>query len=361
MKTIKDSLKTHKPTETIELNSSQPSKSEDMVDFSSLYITAERFSMVKETEFFVDGFLAKDVITGIYGNHGIGKSMFMIALCQFLLLNIKDLKILYFDAENHLSTLKTRGVNKLLSMFENRFFLLNGEDENGNIQCHSRQFLDTYIPDDKNTLIILDSLRDFYPRGADINTDKSVDLLFDKLKMLRNNSAGVIFLHHPTKRVEDENGVIEPKGSGGIADNCDYYIQANKAELDNAVILLFEVTDYGKARGAFSPKAYEIPKTDEQMCHELEKGNMLLKECDYMEIAVLGNENNKLLVDELIEILSKTSDLKQKELIAKLQKATKLGHNLVFKFLKKFASYYCDIKIAERNARIYSLKQKYIL
>ena len=224
-------------------------------------------------------------------------------------------------------------------MFEGRFLPLNGKDKDGNTICSSRNFLDTYTPDDKNTLIILDSLRDFYPRGADINTDKSIDLLFDKLKMLRNNSAGVIFLHHVTKRVKDENGVIEPKGSGGIADNSDYYIQVNKVDVEDKVVLLFEVTDYGKARGAFSPKAYEIPKTGEQMCHELEKGNMLLK-------------------DELIDILSKTSELKQKDLIVRLQKGTKLGHNLVFNFLKKFASYYCDIKIADKNAKIYSLKQK---
>ena len=243
-------------------------------------------------------------------------------------------------------------------MFEGRFLLLNGKDKDGNTICSSRNFLDTYTPDDKNTLIILDSLRDFYPRGADINTDKSIDLLFDKLKMLRNNSAGVIFLHHVTKRVKDENGVIERKGSGGIADNSDYYIQVNKVDLEDKVVLLFEVTDYGKARGAFSPKAYEIPKTGEQMCHELEKGNMLLKECDYKEYSMLADENNELLKDELIDILSKTSNLKQKELITKLQKGTKLGHNLVFNFLKKFASYYCDIKIADKNAKIYSLKQK---
>ena len=109
-------------------------------------------------------------------------------------------------------------------------------------------------------------------------------------------------------------------------------------DLEDKVVLLFEVTDYGKTRGAFSPKAYEIPKTGEQMCHELEKGNMLLK-------------------DELIDILSKTSELKQKELIIRLQKATKLGHNYVFNFLKKFAKYYCNIKIAEKNAKIYTLKQ----
>ena len=242
-------------------------------------------------------------------------------------------------------------------MFEGRFLPLNGKDKDGNTICSSRNFLDTYTPDDKNTLIILDSLRDFYPRGADINTDKSIDLLFDKLKMLRNNSAGVIFLHHVTKRIKDENGTIEPKGSGGIADNSDYYIQVNKVDLEDKVVLLFEVTDYGKARGAFSPKAYEIPKTGEQMCYELEKGNMLLKECDYKEYSMLADENNELLKDELIDILSKTSNLKQKELITKLQKGTKLGHNLVFNFLKKFASYYCDIKIAEKNAKIYTLKQ----
>lgn len=63
---------------------------------------------------------------------------------------------------------------------------------------------------------------------------------------------------------------------------------------------------------------------------------------------MLADENNELLKDGLIDILSKTSNLKQKELITKLQKGTKLGHNFVFNFLKKFASYYCDIKIAEK-------------
>ncbi|MDD7741256.1 MAG: hypothetical protein PUJ19_00705, partial [Campylobacteraceae bacterium] len=67
--------------------------------------------------------------------------------------------------------------------------------------------------------------------------------------------------------------------------------------MEDKVVLLFEVTDYGKTRGAFSPKAYEIPKTGEQMCHELEKGNMLLKECDYKEYSMLADENNMLLKD----------------------------------------------------------------
>lgn len=44
---------------------------------------------------------------------------------------------------------------------------------------------------------------------------------------------------------KDENGVIEPKGSGGIANNCDYYIQVTKVDLEDKVVLLFEVTDYG--------------------------------------------------------------------------------------------------------------------
>ena len=117
--------------------------------------------------------------------------------------------------------------------------------------------------------------------------------------------------------------------------------------MEDKVVLLFEVTDYGKARGAFSPKAYETPKTGEQMCHELEKGNMLLKECDYKEYSMLSDENNMLLKDGLIDILSKTSELKQKDLITRLQKATKLGYNFVFNFLKKITSYYCYIKIAE--------------
>ena len=91
---------------------------------------------------------------------------------------------------------------------------------------------------------------------------------------------------------------------------------------------------------------------------KLEKGNMLLKECDYKEYSMLADENNELLKDGLIDILSKTDKLKQKDLIVRLKKGTKLGHNLVFNFLKKFASYYCDIKIADKNAKIYSLKQK---
>lgn len=150
MANLTDNLTCFKPAETIEVTSCQSSKSENGVEFSQLYITSERLSRVKEAEFFVDGFLAKDVITGIYGNHGIGKSIFMIALCQFLLLNTKDLKILYFDDKNHLSILKTRGVDNLLLEFKDRFFLINGDDKDGNTICHPRNFLDTYMPDSKN-------------------------------------------------------------------------------------------------------------------------------------------------------------------------------------------------------------------
>ena len=62
---LKKDLVAYKPTEVIEVTN-QPSEDGNNKDFSELYITPSRFDKVKEREFFIDGFLAKESIIGFY-------------------------------------------------------------------------------------------------------------------------------------------------------------------------------------------------------------------------------------------------------------------------------------------------------
>lgn len=190
-----------------------------------------------------------------------------------------------------------------------------------------------------------------------MNQDKSIDLVFDYLKTLRNQGASIILLHHTTKNKQDENGIIIPKGSGAIADNCDYLIQAKRVELENKAIMLFEVSHYGKARGGFKERAYEIPQTSDEMLLKFQNDQMLLTECDFREVCTLDDENNALLKEALFEILSLNANgLKQCELRKNLKNKTKLGDNVIYQFIAKYAQYFCNINLSNKNAKIYKLK-----
>lgn len=332
----------------------------DEICFENLFVSSDRLNSVKKLEFFIDKFLPKNAIVCFYANQGAGKSIFMIGLCQMILKNFDDIAIMYFDAENSLEILKSRGVNFLISDFKGRFNLLTSENEKGQTLCHPREFLQIFSTKSQNlsnTIIILDSFRDFYPRGFDMNQDKSIDLVFDYLKTLRNQGASIILLHHTTKNKQDENGIIIPKGSGAIADNCDYLIQAKRVELENKAIMLFEVSHYGKARGGFQERAYEIPQTSDEMLLKFQNDQMLLTECDFRDVCTLDDENNALLKEALFEILSLNANgLKQCELRKNLKNKTKLGDNAIYQFIAKYAQYFCNIKLSDKNAKIYKLK-----
>lgn len=310
------------------------------------------FKNIKKLEFFIEDFLPKHCIVGFYGKQGSGKSIFLNGLCQKLLGEYKELKIMFFDAENSMEILKSRGIESIFSNFNDRFFFLSKDNK-------PREFLKTIIKSKRDLsdfIIILDSFRDFYPYGYDMNTDKCIDLVFDDLKIIRDRSMGVFFIHHVTKVSKDESGVLIPKGSGAMADNSDYLIQTKRVQLKDKAILLFEITEYGKGRGGFKPKAFEIPQSDEIMQRELLNGEMILKECDFSEFCAFDDENTTFLKEALCEVLA-SSPVKQYELRRGLKRITKLGDNAIYSFISNYAKYFCDIDIGEKNAKIYTLKQ----
>ena len=339
-------------------------KPQNFINFEKLVVGEIQILNSPDFEFFIDDFLPKCAIVGFYGAKGIGKSMFMLGLCQMLLKNFKNLKILYIDGDNGLRTHKRRGLNHLIAKFDGRFKFVTGENERGEIVCSPRKFIKEFgiFIENKglnSDIIILDCLRNFYPKGANLNEDRYIDELFDDFKAWRRKGASVIFIHHPTKILFDENGVIVPKGSGAICDNCDYFIEIKRNELDDFATMLFSITDYGKARSSWKNRAFKMPKSEDEFCTLLANNQNILQECDYDEFCEFGDGDSVLLKDSLIEILKNSNSIKQCDLINALRYKTKLGNNAIFAFLKNSSSAFCEISNGAKNAKFYSLKVKF--
>lgn len=65
-----------------------------------------------EFEWLIDDFLVKQTLVMIYAGAGSGKSYFMLYLSKYLLDSNKINRIIYFDADNSIKTLKERKGNE---------------------------------------------------------------------------------------------------------------------------------------------------------------------------------------------------------------------------------------------------------
>ena len=155
----------------------------------------------QQTEFLLDGFIAKRLITLIYANGGMGKSFLSMAIAKYAA--IQGMDVYYLDFDNSLVTLTERNVEQLLlnpcpslryvhaskvQMTANE--LLQNIANKAYGQCY------------QNSLFVFDSLRDF----ADVNNDAAAMRLGESLKKIREAGGTIIGLHHSNKDGKNYQG-----------------------------------------------------------------------------------------------------------------------------------------------------------
>lgn len=148
----------------------------------------------QETEFLMDGFVAKNLITLFYADGGEGKTFLALGIAKYL--DKQGLSVVYIDYDNGLKSLKDRGVDKKLIKTCQHLKYIG----RSNAKIHAHEILlkiESMAVSGvfNNTVFILDSLRNF----CDVNNDSATMKTMETLKNIREAGATVLILHHSNK------------------------------------------------------------------------------------------------------------------------------------------------------------------
>lgn len=170
----------------------------------------------------------------IVSRPGIGKSLISIALCNMFLDEDKIRRVIYFDKDNSLVTIKTRNIHILKEKYGTRlYYIAEKTDFDINIMITELKKTDLM-----NILIVFDSVKNFII--GDRNNHKDVSDFMNVLKILRKNGASVIFLHHQNKLDKEFNSAFA--GSSAFLEDISLAFELRKNE-DKQTYIFMPIKD----------------------------------------------------------------------------------------------------------------------
>lgn len=166
--------------------------------FDNFDLKAEKLKDLK-FKYLFDNFIVKNEITMIAAKPSSGKSLTTLGICNMSLQKNEVDRVIYFDLDNSLTTLKNRGLDVLKNKWHNKFRYFHSSFANKNEIWQLIKQLQKI--DLSNCLIVFDSAKNFIDGDRDKNKD--VSKLTDVFKRLRDNGATILFLHHTNKPQKD--------------------------------------------------------------------------------------------------------------------------------------------------------------
>ena len=149
--------------------------------------------------YLIDKFIVKNEITMLAAKPATGKSLLSVAVSNIALKTNIVTRVIYFDADNGLSTLKERNIDKLKLNHGSSFrYFHESQASKGEMWQIITKLLKTDLT---NILIVFDSIKNFITGDRDKNKD--VSKVMNILKSLRKQGATIIFLHHTNKPQQD--------------------------------------------------------------------------------------------------------------------------------------------------------------
>lgn len=243
----------------------------------------------KKIEFLIEGFIGKQLITMFYAEGGSGKSWLAYAVAKYAA--TIGLDVIYLDYDNPINVLTERGMDeKLIIPHDNLFYMSSSK-----VDLTSDEMIDQLLADaeDKNlsnTLLLIDSLRDF----CEVNSDNQSLRFMEKLKTIRNRGATIVVLSHSNKDARNY------EGSNNIYNSLDNMFRLSKIEqLEDEIRYLFTSR---KDRAGTGDCAYA-----------LDTNTLGLTRMD-VELARLTTEE-KDFIDTVQAALADKSGLNKKELL----------------------------------------------
>lgn len=199
-------------------------------------LTKESLQQAAEkSKWLINNFLMCGSLNMIYASAGVGKSLLSLELAHFLAKRADVSRIIYLDADNSKAALHSRGLGDIAESNDVKLEYYNA--------CTERQFSIFRRLKGKNldsVVVIIDSIRNFI--NFDIKDDVKVTRFLNKLQLLRNQGATIIFLHHQPKQYGEENNKMY-KGATAFIDSVDeaWYVSKSFTQKGNSKTLSLDL------------------------------------------------------------------------------------------------------------------------
>jgi RecA-family ATPase len=287
-------------------------------------LTTDDFN--QDIDFIIDNFIPERMITMIYADGGNGKSWLALGLANIAA--SYDMQVIYLDYDNPINTLKERGVEaKLIDYYDNLFYSHRSKAIAPTVMLEAleqRAIGQAF----ENTLIIIDSLRNF----GDMKNDLSAMRVCEKLMNIREAGATIVALHHSTK-----NG-SNYEGSNNLRNSIDNMYRLNKAQSPEGTIKWW--LEVKKERAAIQDCAFELNVNDFVMREiSLDEVKLTDDERDFIEAvkSALANGTTLNKTNLLKELGYEKDNILARDRLDKFDgahwKSTKAQRSLVYELI----------------------------
>lgn len=243
--------------------------------FDKFDLDLSQFDRVK-LKFIKNGLIVKNEVTMLAAKPSSGKSLVAIAMANMALNEDKVNRVIYFDYDNGLATLRDRNIHHLIKKHGRRLRYIHESQMNKQeLASLLKQLESTDLYD---TFIIFDSIKHFHKGDRDKNKDSSITM--EMLKRLRRQGATILFLHHTNKPQRD---VLELQYAGSSAweeDSSNAFVLQN-----NPYKKTFIFTPFKSRIGDLKPIAFKYIAN----LHKLEEVELNLAQ-DTEDKEVIRNE-----------------------------------------------------------------------
>jgi hypothetical protein len=289
----------------------------------------------EDPRFLIEGVLAEKSLNMFYAKGGSGKSFLTLALSIELIEKRLVSSVIYMDMDNSLTALKQRNLEQWFEKYPQLNYIHTSKLEGQPFELLEYLVSQTnYQPDMfEGVLIVFDSIRDFI-LGRDMNSDRDIAPVMQKLKVLREAGATVIFLHHTTKEGDGTNY----KGSTSFRDSVDISYSLSSERRDNT--LNFSLTLDKDRLGV-----------KERVGFELDTKTMVLQSIN-PQLATM-EEHPLEFVNEVKEALDESQEgLNQSQLLESIGRDS--SDKTARKYLKEFAGkFWTSKKVPQKNNQIF--------
>ncbi|MGE4382284.1 MAG: helicase DnaB [Arcobacter sp.] len=195
-------------------------------------LTPEDFN-IQDQKVFIEDFLYSNTVTVIYSPPKQGKTWLGYGLATTVAKDSSIEKVLYFDMDNSLNTLKDRAVNEILLPFP-KIEYVSGSKLRCSPMEHLRQVAKEAVPGNFiGVVFFLETTKDYVDTDSKAQSEEFMKIV---MKM-RDAGATIIIMHHATKTGRTISGVQVFINS---PDNVYELIQ--KARDDNNLHFMLNIT-----------------------------------------------------------------------------------------------------------------------
>ena len=272
------------------------------------------------------GCLPRGSLIMIYAGAYTGKSSFMIAIGKEIVSSREEINYYHFDGDNTRETAADRGIHIIEAEFSNfNYKVITDKKKHERFEI-LKQIAECDVDELSNTLIVIDSIKDFF--CGDMIKDKDVNSFMETLKIITGKGGTIVALHHQTKQIGETNNKAW-KGSTTFNDSADNTYFMSSIKKDGQMVVSLEVI---KKRTNITNQTFIVYEKTHQ-----------IKKLDKDEITIeFLNDKERYTIEIAKEIIEERVKITQGELVMTINSRAEslgvdvIGNNKKLKLLEKF-------------------------